>query len=106
MSYKIRFENYSTKSSASPPKEIGLRDQNTQNSKTTYQANEGVSDGPTNTSIPRKNKYKCNKCDFKSEIQSALIKHMKLHLKKISFKNEENLPGKIKLNPKRDDSNK
>ena len=103
MSYKIRFENYSTKSSASPLKEIGLGDQNT---KTTSQANEGVSDGPTNTSIPRKNKYKCNKCDFKSEIQSALIKHMKLHLKKISFKNEENLPGKIKLNPKRDDSNK
>ena len=105
MSYKIRFENYSTKASAPQQKEIDLKDQNTN---TTSQANESVNDDQTNTSIPqkRKNKYKCNKCGFNSEIQSYLIKHMKTHLKKISFKNEENLPGKIKLNPKRDDLNK
>ena len=90
MSYKIRFENYSTKSCAQP-KDTGLNDQNT---KTTTEDNASL----THSNMLRKKKYKCNKCDFKNEIQSDLIKHMKTHLKKISFKNEKNLPGKIKLN--------
>ena len=95
ISYKIRFENYSTKSCASP-KDTGLKDQNTN---TTIEENE--TDEPTHTHKIRKKKYKCNKCDFKSEIQSDLIKHMKTHLKKISFKNEQTLPGKFILNPKK-----
>ena len=97
ISYKIRFENYSTKSCASP-KDTGLKDQSID---TNTEDNATPTDEPTHTQTIRKNKYKCNKCDFKSEIQSDLIKHMKTHLKKISFKNEQNLPGKFILNPKK-----
>jgi len=89
-SYRIKFDNYSTQSSASP-EEIGMKDQNI-----TSQAT--VTDGPTFPKMQTKKNYTCNKCDFKSEVQKSLIKHMKTHLRKISFKNEENLPGQVQLN--------
>ena len=84
VSCRIKFDNYNSKSCASP-EENGMEAQNTEE--------------PNCTKILTKKTYKCNKCTFRSEIQESLIKHMKTHLKKISFKNEENLPGQVKLNP-------
>ena len=71
ISYRIKFDNYSSQSSASP-EEIGMKDQNTNiPSQTT------VTDGPTFPKMQTKKNYTCNKCDYKSEVQESLIKHMK-----------------------------